>query len=87
MCSLVAVLSSCAAFAARAPLPPGTSQPSRDFERMEYDNPGATSYLGVGLWAWPMAFDYDGDGDLDLVVSCPDVPYNGTYFFEKVEKL
>ena len=29
-----------------------------------------------------MAFDYDGDGDLDLVVSCPDTPYNGTYFFE-----
>ncbi len=26
--------------------------------------------------------DYDGDGDLDLVVSCPDKPYNGTYFFE-----
>jgi hypothetical protein len=26
--------------------------------------------------------DYDGDGDLDLVVSCSDVPYNGTYFFE-----
>ena len=61
------------------PEPGGTP---RDFERMEYNNPGATSYLGVGLWAWPMAFDYDGDGDLDLVVSCPDVPYNGTYFFE-----
>ena len=26
--------------------------------------------------------DYDRDGDLDLVVSCPDKPYNGTYFFE-----
>ena len=26
--------------------------------------------------------DFDGDGDLDLVVSCPDKPYNGTYFFE-----
>lgn len=26
--------------------------------------------------------DWDNDGDLDLIVSCPDKPYNGTYFFE-----
>jgi hypothetical protein len=26
--------------------------------------------------------DWDGDGDLDLVVSCPDKPFNGIYFFE-----
>ena len=26
--------------------------------------------------------DYDEDGDFDLVVTCPDKPYNGTYFFE-----
>jgi len=26
--------------------------------------------------------DYDGDGDLDLVISCADVPSNGTWFFE-----
>lgn len=38
--------------------------------------------LGVGLWAWPMPLDYDGDGDLDLLVSCPDKPSNGVYFFE-----
>ena len=38
--------------------------------------------LGVGLWAWPLPMDYDGDGDPDLVISCPDKPYNGTYFFE-----
>ena len=61
---------------------PEPGKTPRDFERMHYNNPGATSFLGVGLWAWPMAFDYDGDGDLDLVVSCPDTPYNGTYFFE-----
>ncbi len=50
--------------------------------RLEYNHPGLVVDLGVGLWAWPLPMDYDGDGDLDLVVSCPDVPYNGTYFFE-----
>ena len=38
--------------------------------------------LGVGLWAWPLPMDFDHDGDLDLVVSCPDVPFRGTYLFE-----
>jgi len=51
-------------------------------ERLEYRNPGLVVDLGVGLWAEPMPMDYDGDGDLDLVVSCSDVPYRGTYFFE-----
>ncbi len=51
-------------------------------ERLKFNNPGLVVDLGVGLWAWPMPMDYDGDGDLDLVVSCPDVPSNGTYFFE-----
>jgi len=50
--------------------------------RLEYNHPGLEVDLGVGLWAWPLPMDYDGDGDLDLVVSCPDVPYNGMYFFE-----
>lgn len=49
---------------------------------IKYNNPGLVVDLGVGLWAWPLPMDYDGDGDLDLVVSCPDKPYNGTYFFE-----
>jgi hypothetical protein len=49
---------------------------------IEYNNPGLVVDLGVGLWAWPLPMDYDRDGDLDLVVSCPDKPYNGTYFFE-----
>ena len=53
-----------------------------DFELVKYNNPGATSFVGVGLWAWPMPMDYDGDGDMDLLVSCPDKPFNGLYFFE-----
>ena len=51
-------------------------------EPISYNNPGLVVDLGVGLWAWPLPMDYDQDGDLDLVVSCPDKPYNGVYFFE-----
>ncbi|MGB2819352.1 MAG: VCBS repeat-containing protein [Phycisphaerae bacterium] len=61
--------------AARSPV-------SADLERVQYNNPGLTVDLGVGLWAWPLPMDFDGDGDLDLIVSCPDVPYRGTYLFE-----
>jgi hypothetical protein len=51
-------------------------------ERVKYNNPSLIVVLGVGLWAWPLPMDYDSDGDYDIVVSCPDKPYNGTYFFE-----
>jgi len=53
-----------------------------DLQPLKYNHPGLTVDLGVGLWAWPLPMDWDNDGDLDLVVSCPDKPYNGTYFFE-----
>ncbi|MEZ6125550.1 MAG: exo-alpha-sialidase [Planctomycetaceae bacterium] len=49
---------------------------------LKYNHPGLKVDLGVGLWAWPMPLDYDGDGDLDLLVSCPDKPSNGVYYFE-----
>ncbi len=55
---------------------------AEQLERIPYNNPGLVVDLGVGLWAWPLPMDYDGDGDMDLVVSCPDVPYNGVYLFE-----
>ena len=58
------------------------SAPAQDLERVLYNHPGLVVDLGVGLWAWPLPMDYDRDGDMDLVVSCPDGPYNGTYFFE-----
>ncbi len=54
-------------------------------ERISYNNPSLVVDLGVGLWAWPLPMDYDGDGDNDLVISCPDKPYNGTYFFENTQ--
>lgn len=53
-----------------------------ELQRMKYNNPGLVVDLGVGLWAWPLPMDYDGDGDNDLLVSCPDKPFNGIYFFE-----
>ena len=56
-----------------------------DLHRLKYNNPDLIVDLGVGLWAWPLPMDYDQDGDLDLVVSCPDKPYNGTYFFENTQ--
>jgi predicted neuraminidase len=51
-------------------------------EPLRYNNPGLEVDLGVGLWAWPLPMDYDGDGDMDLVVSGPDKPSNGLYYFE-----
>jgi len=54
----------------------------QDYKRLKYNNPGLVVDLHVGLWAWPIPIDYDKDGDLDLLICCPDVPYNGVYFFE-----
>ncbi len=55
---------------------------AQDLVPLKYQNPCLVVDLGVGLWAFPLPMDFDGDGDLDLVVSCPDKPSNGTYFFE-----
>lgn len=49
---------------------------------LKYNHPGLVVDLGVGLWAWPVPCDADGDGDFDLIVSCPDKPSNGVWFFE-----
>jgi len=58
------------------------TEPKPSLERLKYNHPGLTVDLAVGLWAEPLPMDFDGDGFLDLVVSCPDVPYNGTYVFK-----
>jgi len=55
---------------------------AQELARLPYNHPGLVVDLGVGLWAFPLPMDFDADGDLDLVVSCPDRPSNGTYFFE-----
>lgn len=57
---------------------------ARALEPLPYHHPGLVVDLGVGLWAWPVPCDADGDGDFDLIVSCPDKPSNGLWFFENV---
>ena len=53
-----------------------------ELQQLRYNHAGLEVDLGVGLWAWPLPMDADSDGDLDLVVSCPDKPSNGLWFFE-----
>ena len=50
--------------------------------RLHHNNPDLIVDLGVGLWANPIPDDWDQDGDTDLLVSTPDKPSNGLYFFE-----
>lgn len=57
---------------------------SQSLEPLRYNNPGLEVDLGVGLWAWPVPCDADGDGDFDLIVSCPDKPSNGVWYFENI---
>lgn len=55
-----------------------------DAAALRHNNPGLTTDLGVGLWGIPIPVDYDGDGLKDLLVSCPDRPYKGLYFFKNI---
>ncbi|WP_277209138.1 FG-GAP-like repeat-containing protein [Isoptericola croceus] len=55
--------------------------PPPGLERVSYGNTDLTVDLGVGLWAWPMPMDVDDDGVNDLLVSSPDKPYNGLWYF------
>lgn len=56
--------------------------PGSKLQPLYHNVPGLVTDLGVGLWGNPLPCDYDRDGDNDLLVACPDVPYNGVYFFE-----
>lgn len=51
---------------------------------VSYNNPTLEVDLGVGLWGIPIPTDYDSDGLTDLLVSCPDKPYKGLYFFRNI---
>lgn len=56
--------------------------PNEPLIRLEYKDSSSTKDLAVGLWANPLPMDYDEDGDLDLIISCTDVPFNGTFLFK-----
>jgi hypothetical protein len=60
----------------------GGESVAQELEQLQYQHPQLVVDLGVGLWAWPVPCDADGDGDFDLIVSCPDKPSNGIWFFE-----
>jgi hypothetical protein len=55
---------------------------SQSLAPLKYNHPGLVVDLGVGLWAWPIPWDANGDGKPDLLVSCPDRPSNGVWYFE-----
>lgn len=60
----------------------GSVAGQEDLQPLGYRDPSLIVDAGVGLWSWPIPCDHDGDGDLDLLVSCPDKPFNGLWFFE-----
>lgn len=62
--------------------PENNSISNSNMLRLTYNNPNLNVDLATGLYSLPLPMDYDNDGDMDLVVSSPDQPYNGTYFFE-----
>lgn len=55
-----------------------------DAHPLHYNHAELAVDLGVGLWGIPLPVDYDGDGLTDLLVSCPDRPYKGLYFFRNI---
>lgn len=61
-----------------------TDYKSNTVIQLQYLNPDLQVDLAVGLWASPIPLDFDKDGDMDLVISCTDLPYKGTYFFENI---
>lgn len=52
--------------------------------RVKYNQKDLVVDLGVGLWGSPIPVDYDGDGLMDIIMSCPDTPYKGVYFYKNI---
>lgn len=74
----------CSATAQSTATPPRGKILKESLKRLTYNNEGLEVDLGVGLWGIPIPVDYDGDGVKDLLVSCPDRPYKGLYFFRNI---
>lgn len=77
---LVCCLSPADIFAVR----PDGGRELPDAVPLRHNDPGLTVDLGVGLWGIPLPVDYDRDGVIDLLVSCPDTPYKGLWFFRNI---
>lgn len=67
-----------------SPKTPTAAAARPDSVALRYNNPALSVDLGVGLWGIPLPVDYDADGLKDLLVSCPDRPYKGLYFFRNI---
>jgi len=53
-------------------------------DRVTFGLPGVTGRLATGLYAHPAVVDMDADGRPDLIVSSPDRPFNGIYYFHNI---
>lgn len=80
-CTILALLTGMPAGGQSAGPQPSPGEPYK-LQRITYHHPDLAVDLGVGLWGAPQPMDADGDGDLDMVMSCPDKPSSGVYFFE-----
>lgn len=60
------------------------AQVKNDCHLVAYNDSELVVDLGVGLWGIPIPTDWDGDGVTDLLVSCPDKPYKGLYYFRNI---
>jgi hypothetical protein len=62
---------------------PGEAQ-TKDEIRVKQNNPNLITDLGTGLWGSPIPVDFNDDGLMDIIMSCPDTPYQGIYFFKNI---
>ena len=60
-----------------------TAQHADDI-RVKYNNPDLVVTLGTGLWGAPIPIDYNDDGLIDIIMSCPDTPYKGLYYYQNI---
>ncbi|WP_167619349.1 FG-GAP repeat domain-containing protein [Maribellus sediminis] len=60
-----------------------TAQTADDI-RVKYNNPDLVVNLGTGLWGTPIPLDYNNDGLIDIIMSCPDTPYKGLYYYQNI---
>lgn len=58
-----------------------------DDVRVKHNQADLIVDLGTGLWGTPIPVDYNSDGLIDIIMSCPDTPYKGVYFYKNIGTL